>query len=74
MWMTKGYSEDEIQFLQETTFHADTSYTFMDYKGNEMSLKEFQDLSDDEKLYCTVVRSDGTIVDQLSYESERLYG
>lgn len=67
------YTEDEIMFLDEVNNCADHSYKFFDYHDNELSFEEFDVLDDNEKLYCTVVRSDGTIVDSQDHQSERLW-
>jgi hypothetical protein len=67
------YSEDEQMFLDEVNNCADLSYTFFDYHKEPMTYDEFMKLEDNEKFYCTVVRSDGTIVDCNDYDSERLW-
>ena len=67
------YTEDEQMFLDEVNNCADSSYTFLDYHKEQMSYEEFMSLEDNEKLYCTVIRSDGTIVDCSDYDSERLW-
>ncbi len=67
------YNEDEALFLKEVNSHADASYSFFDARKQPLTLEEFQSLEDNEKLYCTVVRSDGTIVSPDDYESEKLF-
>ncbi len=70
------YSDDADSlnlFLQEVETQADRSYMFLDYQGNKMTLEEFQDLEQEEKIYCTVVRPDGTIVDPDDYHTDKLY-
>lgn len=68
------YSDDQISFLEEVNNFADADYRFFDYHGNVLSLEEFSILEDNEKLYCTVVRPDSTIVSSEDYDSQRLYG
>ena len=65
------YTDDEMAFLAEVTNNLDETYTIYDYSERRIALDEFQQLSDDEKLYCTVIRSDGTQVDSTDYYSEK---
>lgn len=67
------FSEDEEQFLEETTKYSDHTYTFLDYRGNSMDRKEYMMLSTYEKLYCTVIRPDGTICDPNDYYTDKLW-
>lgn len=67
------YSDDEILFLDEVNNCADHSYKFFDYHEIELSFEEFDALDDNEKLYCTVVRSDGTVVNSQDYQAETIY-
>lgn len=71
--VTSDLTEDEQCFLREIEQCADGSYTFKDYRGNDMSLEDFRLLCDDEKLACTVIRDDGTIVSPTDYYTEKLY-
>jgi hypothetical protein len=67
------FTESEQQFLDEVNYASDNTYYFKSYKGEEISYDEFIVLLDSEKLYCTVVRSDGTIVDPNDYYTDKLY-
>lgn len=66
-------SESIMLFLQEVETQADHSYTFLDYQENVMTIEEFQELEQEEKIYCTVIRPDGTIVDPNDYHTDKLY-
>jgi hypothetical protein len=66
-------TEDEEKFLEEVNNYADHTYTFKDYDGEDLTFDQFQALGDNEKLYCLVIRSDGTVVDPRDHESERLW-
>ncbi len=66
------YDSEEL-FFNEVDNLADSSYTFFDYNHNQITLDQFQDLDDDSKLYCVVVRGDGTIVDPTDYYTDKLY-
>ena len=68
-----GYTDSELAFLDEVRNFSDSSYRFFDYKNEEIDHQEVMGLSDDTLLSCTVVRSDGTIVDQVNYDSEKLF-
>jgi len=70
---TSDYDVSEQAFLDEMDQFGDSSYTIKDYLGSIISLEVFNRLSDDDKLNCTVIRADGTIVDQTDYQIERLY-
>lgn len=65
--------ESESRFFEEIEQLADSSYLFLDYKNTELSYADFMKLPDDHKLCCTVIRPDGTILDQTDYTSERLW-
>lgn len=52
--------------------HADASYKFYDWNAREMTHEEFKMLDEVTKLDCTVVRSDGTVVDAEDYYKEKL--
>jgi hypothetical protein len=69
----QGFTNDELEFLTEIKRYADSSYTFHDLSGQFMDYREFMKLDDSEKVCCLVIRSDGTIVDPVDYESERIY-
>lgn len=71
-WSTEKQDEDEIMFLEEMSKHADDSYTIEDYRGDKITISQFKDLSDEEKLYCYVIRPDGTVCDQNDYATEKL--
>lgn len=60
-------------FLQEVNELADDSYVFKDYKGNDLTYEEFMQIPDEDKIYYTVIRSDGTVVDAFDYYNETLY-
>lgn len=68
---TRTYSEES--FLNEVNQYLDGSYTIKDFRGNDLPIEEFRLLTDDDKLDCTVIRSDGTIVCPLNYDEESLY-
>jgi predicted glutamine amidotransferase len=66
--------EDSIDlFLEEVNTYADSSYTFKDYACRDLTYSEFIALEDEEKICCTVIRSDGTVVDPDDYYTETLY-
>lgn len=67
------YSNDELQFLKELEEHGDSSYLIKAYNGRTITIEEFRAMEDDDKLCCTVIRPDGTVVDQVNYMNERLY-
>jgi len=67
------YNDSELAFLDEVRNFSDSSYKFFAFNGEEFDHSEVSELTDDELLYCTVVRSDGTIVDSEDYNSEKLY-
>lgn len=51
----------------------DGSYTVFNMKGERIELSEFRSLSEYNKLQCTVVRGDGTVVDAEDYDTKKLY-
>lgn len=54
-------TDEELEFLEEIETLADHTWTFFCGKDS-FTLDEFLDLADDEKLSCTVIRADGTIL------------
>ena len=66
-------TEAEEAFLEEIEEDADHSWSF--FSGREsFTLFEFMDLADDEKLACTVVRADGTILSMDNRIDGKLFG
>jgi hypothetical protein len=69
----QALDESQASYFAEVDSCLDKSYSFRDYHDQKMTLEDFQALSDDEKLYCTVIRPDGTICCPWDYELDRLY-
>lgn len=59
-------------FFEEVNF-ADESYTILDYWERPIPLDDFKLLADEDKLACTIIRPDGTIVDSNDYFSDKLH-
>lgn len=72
-WYDNTETESQSLFLAEVEGYADSSYTFLDYRNNTITLSEFNKLDDDNKMYCTVIRSDGTVCSATDYHTEKLY-
>ena len=68
------YSMDsEDEFLWEVENNADNTWTFMNDRIS-YTFEEFMKLSDDEKLKCEVIRSDGTICSVDVQRNGKIYG
>ena len=63
------FTQDELSFLDEVENFADSTYSFFDFKKNPLTYDEFQSLEVDEKLYCIVIRSDGTLCSPTDYNT-----
>ncbi len=67
------YTESQLLFIEEIKNYADHTYTFLDFRGNALTLADFNALELDEKFICTVIRSDGTVVNAYDYHTDRIY-
>ena len=65
--------ESEYMFLEEMRLYADSSYTIKNYRNHGITVSDFHALDLDEKLCCTVIRSDGTICSPVNYYDERIF-
>jgi len=64
---------DQAMFLEEMDQHGSDHYSIEDFRGNTLSYDQFKALPDDEKLLCSIIRPDGTIVSPDDYSSDRYY-
>ena len=73
--LTNGITENESidLFLEEIRTMADASYVILDHRNNEIPLEDFLKMPDEDKIYYTVIREDGTIVDAFDYYHEQIW-
>lgn len=67
----RSLTPDEVAYMQEVAM-MDESYTVVSSKGRLVDISRFKEMDFSAQMHYEVVRPDGTIVDWVDYETDRL--